>query len=260
LDVPEVRQRAPLDCGPAALQSVLLGFGIRVEYDALVKRCEVDPAAGASIDKVEEVANSIGLPAEQTMMPVDHLLLPGSHQGPMMVVIRGPGTLKHFLVLWRANGESVQTMDPATGARAWVDRRDLLPRLFVHEMAVPEKVWKEWSHSDGFRDSVVERMRRLRIPPPARKRLWTDASGPPSIRGIQALDAAIRFEAARGDSANASLDVRRLFDCTKNPACSGRDRVPDQFWSAWETGADKKGEPQVMIRGAVLLTFFDPED
>ena len=34
-DAPEVRQRSALDCGPAALQAVLQGFGVQVEYEKL---------------------------------------------------------------------------------------------------------------------------------------------------------------------------------------------------------------------------------
>src|SRR5689334_22087698 len=64
-DAPEVRQRGPLDCGPAALQSVLEGFGVQVEYQKLVDQLAIDPREGASIDTVEEVANRLGVGAEQ---------------------------------------------------------------------------------------------------------------------------------------------------------------------------------------------------
>lgn len=256
VDAPEVRQRAPFDCGPAGLQAVLRGFGIQVGYEELVKRCEVDPREGASIDTVEEVAKALGLQAEQVMFPVDHLFLPGNHRGPTLVILKGEGAFKHFLVLWRADGERVQTMDPTTGSRAWIDRKALLERIYVHEMAIPASAWREWSRSDDVRTTVAERMRRVGIPVPTIERLWTEALRDASGRGWQALDAAVRFVAERSDRSRAERDLQRLFTCSKSPSCTGSDRVPKPYWSAWPAGKDGNGEEQVKIRGAVALVFY----
>jgi ATP-binding cassette subfamily B protein len=256
VDPPEVRQRSALDCGPAALQSVLEGFGIRIAYDRLVAECEVDPREGASIDRVEEVANRLGLKAEQIMLPADHVFLPGGHRGPALVILRAPEKLSHFLVLWRASGERVLSMDPATGRRAWLERDDLLKRLYIHEMAVPATAWNSWSHSEGFRAGVVERMRRLGLPPAASERLWSEAARDPSTRSVAALDASVRFQASRPGQENAAREIERLFQCSRNPRCAGENRAPEAFWSARDGDSRKNGDAQVTIRGAVMLLFY----
>jgi len=256
-DVPEVRQRSPLDCGPAALQSVLQGFGVEVEYGKLVDLLEVDSRGGASIDTVEDVANRLGLDAQQVMIPQDHLFLPGGHRGPMIVVATAQGTLKHFLVLWRVSGDRVQVMDPASGLRTWVDQSELRKRLYVHEMAVPATAWKEWSRGPDFRGGLFARMRGVGMPASAIERLWTRASADESLRGMQALDAAVRFVAAGPKRKDVSADVQKIFECSRTTGCSGKDRAPAEFWSAWETGpAADHGEPRVTIRGIVLLNFY----
>ena len=44
-----------MDCGPAALKSLLEGFGIPVSYGRLREACQID-LDGTSIDDLEEVA------------------------------------------------------------------------------------------------------------------------------------------------------------------------------------------------------------
>ncbi|HVT07752.1 MAG TPA: cysteine peptidase family C39 domain-containing protein [Polyangia bacterium] len=256
-DAPEVRQRSPVDCGPAALQSVLQGFGLEIEYDKLVHLLDVDPREGASIDTVEAVANRLGVEAQQVMIPQDHLFLPGGHRGPMMAIATAQGALKHFLVLWRANADRVQVMDPATGLRRWVDRLELSKRLYVHEMAVPEKAWKEWSRGTDFRGGLFARMRGIGMSESAIERSWTQASADASVRGMQALDAAVRFVAAGPKRRDVSDDVQKIFECSRTVSCSGKDRAPAEFWSAWENGpTDNDDERRVTIRGVVLLNFY----
>ena len=71
---PEVIQTSAMDCGPAALKCLLEGFGIGVSYGRLREACQTS-VDGTSIDTLETLAQSLGLDAEQVMMPVDHLLL-----------------------------------------------------------------------------------------------------------------------------------------------------------------------------------------
>jgi hypothetical protein len=256
-DAPEVRQHSFLDCGPAALQSVLQGFGVQVEYETLVHLLAVDPVEGASIDSLEEVANRFGVEAQQVMIPPDYLFLPGGHDGPMIAIATAPGALKHFLVLWRAADARVQVMDPSTGLRTWVGQSDLRKRLYVHEMAVPAKAWKEWSHGVTFRDGVFARMVGLGMPASAIEHLWTEASTDTSLTGLQALDAAVRLTADGPRRTDVASDLEKVFECSRNLSCSGKDRAPAEFWSAWDSGAtDSNGEAQITVRGVVLLNFY----
>jgi ATP-binding cassette subfamily B protein len=255
LDAPQVLQRGPRDCGPAALQAVLEGFRIHVEYQALVKLLAVDPREGASIDTIEAVANRLGVRAEQIMLPLDHLFLSGTYQWPAIIVAKASGGLTHFLVLWRTSGERVQIMDPATGVRAWIEQDVLQKRLYVHQMAVPSKSWTDWSHGVGFHGALLERMRQLGMRRSMSERLWAEASSIPSPRGLEALDAAVRFAAAGPAGTEAAAKVQRVFECSKNPSCVGKERAPAEFWSAWDAGTDNKGDAQITVRGVVLVVF-----
>jgi ATP-binding cassette subfamily B protein len=238
----------------AALQAVLRGFGVEIDYDQLVKLLAFDPREGASIDTMEAVAKRLGVEAEQVMLPVDHLFLPGT-QGPMIAVAKSLGALTHFLVLWRTSGEQVQVMDPGTGVRTWVDQSEIRKRLYVHQTATPAKAWREWSHGEEFHRCLLERMRRLGMPASVNEQLWAEASRDSSPRAVEALDAAVRLAAAGPSRADVSSEVRRVFECSKNPFCSSKDQAPNDFWSAWDAGT-RNGEAQVAIRGVVLLLFY----
>ena len=67
-------QSSATDCGPAALKSLMEGFGLPVSYGRLREACQTD-VDGTSIDRLEETANALGLDASQMMAPPDHLLL-----------------------------------------------------------------------------------------------------------------------------------------------------------------------------------------
>jgi ABC-type bacteriocin/lantibiotic exporter with double-glycine peptidase domain len=103
----EVVQTSAMDCGPAALKCLLEGFGIRVSYGRLREACQTD-VDGTSIDTLEEIANQLGLVAEQVMVPSDHLFIPNQELLPAIAVVRLPGGLLHFWVLWRRHGRFIR--------------------------------------------------------------------------------------------------------------------------------------------------------
>ena len=109
---PEVVQTSATDCGPATLKCLLEGFGIPISYGRLREACQTD-VDGTSIDTMEEIAAQLGLEAEQTMLPLDHLVLPEARALPAIVVVCLPNGLTHFVVAWRTHGRLVQVMDPA---------------------------------------------------------------------------------------------------------------------------------------------------
>src|SRR4051812_18513804 len=65
--VPEVIQTSKSDCGPAALKAMLEGFGVRAGYARLREVCRTD-VDGTSVDRLEQVANELGLDAEQVVV------------------------------------------------------------------------------------------------------------------------------------------------------------------------------------------------
>ena len=156
---PEVIQSSAMDCGPAALKCLLEGFRVPVSYGRLREACQTS-VDGTSIDTLETLAQTLGLDAEQVMMPVDHLLLPESEALPAIVVVRQPSGLMHFVVVWRAHGAWVQVMDPARGRR-WVRRETFLRDVHEHTMRIPAESFREWAGSDGFLLPLRRRLARL---------------------------------------------------------------------------------------------------
>ena len=150
-----------MDCGPAALKCLLEGFGVSVSYGRLREACQTS-VDGTSIDTLETLAQSLGLDAEQVMMPVDHLLLPEADALPAIVVVRLPSALTHFVVVWRAHGDWVQVMDPARGRR-WVRRAAFLRDVYTHALALPAEAFRDWAGSENFTAPLARRMRALGI-------------------------------------------------------------------------------------------------
>ena len=126
----EVVQTSAMDCGPASLKSLLESLGISVSYDRLRDACQTD-IDGTSIDTLEEIANQIGLEAEQIMVPIGHVLIDDAHALPAIAVIRLPNGNIHFTVLWRRQGPFVQVMDPAIGRR-WIRAETFLNDLYIY--------------------------------------------------------------------------------------------------------------------------------
>jgi ATP-binding cassette subfamily B protein len=252
---PEVIQTSALDCGPAALKSLLEGFGVDVSYGRLREACQTS-VDGTSIDTLETLAQTLGLDAEQVMMPVDHLLLPEAEALPAIVVLRLPSGLTHFVVVWRVHGDWVQIMDPARGRR-WARRASFLRDVYVHALALPAASFREWAGSDGFTGPLARRMRALGIA--GGGALIERAVADPGWRPIAALDRAVRAVedlaavgvVARGDEA------RRLVEALAAPAPDDGAVADRPATSAHSTAtaapAAADGSEQVMIRGAVLL-------
>src|SRR5262249_22503254 len=144
--VPEVVQTSAMDCGPAALQCLLQGFGVRASYGRLREACQTD-VDGTSIDTIEDIAVRLGLDAEPGLLPPDQLLLAEAAALPALVVVHRPHGATHFVVVWRRHGSLVQVMDPAVGRR-WLPVDALLRDLYRHEMPVPAAGWREWAASD----------------------------------------------------------------------------------------------------------------
>ena len=94
--VPEVVQTSTMDCGPAALKSLLDGYGRKISYEGLREACSTD-VDGTSLDTIEDLAARMGLDAEQIMLPADYLLLPEAAVFPSILTVRLPNGATHFI-------------------------------------------------------------------------------------------------------------------------------------------------------------------
>jgi ABC-type bacteriocin/lantibiotic exporter with double-glycine peptidase domain len=262
---PEVVQSSAMDCGPAALGSLLGGFGIPVSYGRLREACQTD-VDGTSIDTLEDVAVALGLDAEQVVTPLDHLLRREAEVLPAIAVVRLPNGVTHFVVVWSTLGPWVQIMDPGSG-RVWVRRDRLLNQLYIHAMPVPADSWREWATTDNFLLPLRARLRELGIPPES---LLGPALADAGANGLASLDAATRMVCElvqagallRGSEAGRAIEslangarAREQIDPTLAPHAWS---IPRHYWSAAPTAAehsdtDEDGEPQVLLRGAVFV-------
>ena len=242
-----------MDCGPAALKCLLEGFGVGVSYGRLREACQTS-VDGTSIDTLETLGASLGLDAEQVMMPVDHLLLPEAEALPAIVVTRLPSGLVHFVVVWRVHGRFVQIMDPARGRR-WVRREAFLRDVYVHRMSVPADAFREFAVSDGFTRPLAHRLRALGAPDG--EALIARALEDPGWSAVAALDGAVRTVVAlvaSGAIARGAEAGRLVASLASAPAGQdGSPAVPAIYATAVAAPAAEDGAPQVAIRGAVLL-------
>ena len=254
--VPEVIQTSGMDCGPASLKCLLEGFGVPVSYGRLREACQTD-VDGTSIDTLEEVANQLGLVAEQVMLPVDHLLLPEAEALPALVVVRLPDGLTHFVVVWRRWGRWVQVMDPGTGRR-WMSGQRFLSELYVHAMPVPAVVWRDWAASDDFLTPLRRRLSDLGQGKAVTGTLIDTALADPGWTSLAALDAATRMVTTivrsgglrRGQQAGRALTT---FFQQAQTDYTDHSPVPETYWSVRPADPNPDGEEQLMLRGAVLL-------
>ena len=251
--VPEVVQTSAMDCGPAALKSLLEGFGISVSYGRLREACQTD-VDGTSIDTLEDIANQLGLEAQQIMVPIDHIFLPNTQVLPALTVIRLPNGLTHFVVIWRVHGRFVQIMDPGMGRR-WLTKKQFIEELYLHTQAVPAEAWYGWAASDGFCDPLRQRLVELQIAKSQRESLIQSALEMPGWESLATLDAATRMvetlvhTGGLQPGQEAGRVLERFFSQALETSVENT-AIPHSFWSVRTLPDDQE---QLLFQGAVLV-------
>ena len=259
LFVPEVVQTSMMDCGPAALQALVAGFGMSVNYGRLREACQTS-VDGTSITTMDEIANFLGLDSEEMMLPADHLLLPAAHALPAIVVVKTPNGNNHFVVVWSVSGRWVQIMDPAEG-RHWLPRSVVFDRLYLHQTSVPASIWRAWAGGSEFLGALDARLAALDIARSERDRLCTAALGDPTWNSIAALDAATRMTTSMVN--NRAIEPGAL--CVTLIERQA-ERAPDglypllagEYRSAWRAPVQDEadtaaGDETLRLRGAVIV-------
>ena len=271
--IPEVVQTSAMDCGPAALKSILEGFGIPVSYGRLREACQTD-VDGTSINTIEDIALLLGLQAEQVMVPVEHLVIEEAQNLPAIVVVQLPNGLTHFLVVWNRFGDRLQVMDPATGRR-WPSWEQFQQEVFIHTFPVPAADWREWAGTEGFLGPLRHRLQALEVPEGQIEDLLLGAARQPGWLYLAALDAATRMTAslvrakglAAGEEAGRALGRFYEFNCLRGPLAEDGDQalaIPISYWSVLpvETSLEKDDpayQEQLFLRGAVLIRVLGAE-
>jgi ATP-binding cassette subfamily B protein len=255
--VPEVVQTSAMDCGPASLKCLLEGFGVNVSYGRLREACQTD-VDGTSIDTMEEVAKQLGLDAEQIMIPVDHLLIPGANALPAIVVVRLPDGNTHFVVAWRRHGRLMQIMDPGTGRR-WPTAERFLNEIYLHTMAVPASDWRQWAGSEEFLQPLRQRLSQLGAPANLSDEMIGAAQADTSWRSLATLDAATRMvnvvvhAGGVKTGIQAAKVLRRFYDKALQESPEALQTIPASYWSVRSHPRAGDEIEQLLLRGAVLV-------
>ncbi len=253
---PEVVQSSAMDCGPAALKSLLEGFGIEVSYGRLREACQTD-VDGTSINTLEETAVQLGLDAQQVMLPSDYVLLPDAEALPALIVTTQPGGLNHFVVVWKRVAGWVQVMDPAAGRR-WIRERTFLRMLYQHEMPVPAAAWHQWAASESAQRLLHRRLDALGCGRTTCNALIEQAQAHTSWHSLAALDASIRMVTALVDAGGirpgreAERLVASLFEGASTTH-HAQATVPDAYWMALPDNDSTPETETLRMRGAVLV-------
>jgi ABC-type bacteriocin/lantibiotic exporter with double-glycine peptidase domain len=250
--IPEVVQTSAVDCGPACLAALLAGFGLPASYGRLREACQTS-VDGTSIDTMEQLANRLGLEAEQIVVPPDHVAFPEAHALPAIAVVRTPNGFTHFVVLWRSFLGKLQVMDPISGRR-WPSLDTLAKELYIHEMRVDAGAWREWAAGPEFGDTLRRRMLALGLARDKVAALLRLASTDANWRNAATLDAAVRMfqSLARKRAFLSASEIERVLVSTFRHALETPDEahkwIPAEYWCA-----RKSGPNEVAFRGAVLV-------
>ena len=261
--VPEVIQTSMMDCGPAALKCALEGFGIPVSYGRLREACQTS-IDGTSIDTLEQVANQLGLDAEQVMLPVDHVFLDEADALPAILVIKRSDGAAHFVVVWSRIGNWLQVMDPSVGRR-WVSIERFKLEVFLHSMPVSALDWFDWAKTAAFTKPLEKRLQYLGVPSDESKRLIQQSLSSVRWQNIATLDASVRLVTHIVDAggvdkgATATHLVEQFYDLALNTDADIFNIIPAVYWSVSldtvldETANLNKTEETIQLHGAVLI-------
>ena len=249
--IPEVIQTSGTDCGPACMKSALEGMGLTLNYRALREACQTD-VSGSSIDTMEEVAQQIGVDAEQIMLPMDHVFLGEARALPAIIVTLTPGGRTHYVVLWSRFGPFIQVMDPANG-RHWTTIRSLASRLYSHTAPTSAAMWREWAATPEAAGALTRRIANLGARDAAA--MVARALEDPLHGTLATLDAAVRaVEAiALAGAVKRGATAEGLITSMVTQSREGAVAIPDAYWSVRPNPEATGEEDALLFNGAVLL-------
>lgn len=234
--VPEVLQTSAMDCGPAALKSLLTGLGLSVNYQRLRDACRTG-ADGTSIDALEDICTALGLDATQELAPIAEAIEVLKVSAPAVVVVKGPGGSPHFIVVWKIVGPFVQVMDPARGRR-WLRADDFLAELHEHQQVFDEETLQAWFPTTTWGELTRKQLEKLGSQ-------WA-VSDVESWRDLAALEASARLA--------TKLVARKVLPRAGAPALIERlTEAPETVPRHLSAVGIREFDGALVVRGCVFL-------
>jgi ATP-binding cassette subfamily B protein len=233
-----------MDCGVAAVATLLAGYGIAVSYERLRELCQTS-VDGTSIDSLDDLCNDLGLDVCQHVVRVDTVADVMEGRYPLIAVISRGSPLAHYVTVWRRVGKYLQVMDPS-GGRRWVHIRKFESELYRHPFRLSTESWRVWMNSSSFRDALELRARACLTP--ARTARISEAFERMDAREVSAIDASLRLVdiTARAAGRKPRSWNDELFDRAFDDAMRG-EQFPE------EMRAILPDDDHVRTVGAVLL-------
>lgn len=243
---PEHLQISSMDCGVAALTSLLAGSGVAVDYERLRHACRTD-VDGTSIDALEAIASDLGLDVCQHLVPPDLLVDAVEERYPAIAIVDHAGGAPHFVTLWRRIGSRIHVMDPGRG-RGWTKAGMLEEELHTVRFVVPTARWLGWFRSSALRASLVARGRLVlsRVRADALRRTLEETQ---SMEEVCAVDTSLRLvlRTARAGAARTASVRDALYDAAEKVARETPAALPDELRALEAT------EHGLALRAAVFL-------
>ncbi len=251
---PEVIQTSAMDCGPATLKCLLNGYHIPASYGRLREACQTS-VDGTSIDVIENVAQQLGLNAEQVLLPPDHLWQ--GNKSPILIVVRRADTAAHFVIVWRRIGPWLQIMDPAVGRR-WVTQKQLERDIYIQQLQLPTEDWFQWAIGEQCQAFIMTRLALLGANRKQARNMVRQTIEQSHWYAIATLDAAIRMvhHLYEAGAVHQGQQCFRLLQSLINKSLQeppGRcESIPTNYWSVEPVSGDRQTQ-QLSVRGAILL-------
>ena len=201
-----------MDCGPAALKSILEGFGVSVSYGRLREACQTD--VGWHLDQHPgRYCHPAWTARRASNVACGSSFIARSGCSPGDRATRLPNGFTHFLVIWNCFGRFLQVMDPGTGRR-WPTWERFRNELYIHQFPVSTEAWRTWAGSQGMLMPLRRRMSDLGVKEPIIDRLVNEAVSDPGWRPVATLTLAMCMMASIVRGQAASPLVMRSLACS----------------------------------------------
>src|SRR5207249_3068183 len=124
---------------------------------------------------------------------------------------------------------------------------------------IPTAAWRTWAETHEFCGALRRRWASLGLARPATERALAAALADPDWGGLAILDATTRMVYAivragglrRGRQATGVFEA--FYERARHEGPAAAQTVPDAYWTVRPAQPGSDGEPQLLVRGAVLV-------